>query len=392
MNTPSLDERFLLIEEQMAKANEEQALQSFAQCAFEDEKLTAVFIRYLLITAQREAAHKLMQSIEGRGGAWIDAARSMLALSYGDMTAGRKYASLAIAGGAEEGVIYDTLAQAMEAAGLYKQAVAYYAFALRTGEAQDAQLRVLSIISLLLQNGEFTAAQELLAGLPQEAGEDIALPLETMIACAKLDKEKAAALSARLDPENSLLDAAAALQAQMLLGGDKIAALAQEIAQLELPQTDILAADAFLTAADAPRAKALLDRAAADENADANRLISIGHRYQRMECWKEAAACFEKADNGSLPYKYHFLTAAERALCLEKSGSKRESAVLYRQILAGIRKAMLEGYTDTDLYLIQLRCHKALGEKEKMKELYEFACLIAADEETRQLLRKAIEN
>lgn len=389
MNTQSLDECFLLIEEQLAEGNETAALDTFKQRALEDEKLTAAFIRYLLITGEAEAANKLMTVVEEEQTAWLEAARCMLALAAGDAPAARRYASSAIAKGADEDVIYDTIAQAMESLGLYSQAVAYYALAQRS---DDSLVRILNIIRLLIQQGQFDQADAILTAIPEEDRADIALPLEVMLACAKQDKEKASELAAQLDAEDSILTAAAVLQTKLLCGETDLQPLAEELAQMELVNTDLLAADAFAQCGETERVKALLDRSAADENVGAQELIYIGHRYERIGCWKEALAVFEKADDGTLLRKYHYLIAAERALCLSELGRKSEALGMYRQLLADTRQAMLEGYTDTDLYLIQLRCHKALGNKEKMRELYEFACLIAADDETRQLLRRAVED
>ena len=367
----------------------EEAAAAWKTLAKAEAEQATVAIRVLLAIGQTQTAQAWLEAAKEDHSGWMEVSRCMLALAMGDMPAARKHGNLAISAGIEEALIFDIVGQAAESLAMYREALMFY---LRAQQGQKSDERLLRILALLIRTGETETVEKTLARIEAEKPEIDVRAIRVLLACIKGDKAAIEESAAKLDAEDdTLLTAYAKLQAGLALGYD-VSALLEVFREADATITDLWIADAYIRMNEMAKAEEMLDRVTAREPEanDGQHAFEMGRRYEMVGSLEKARAQFEKADTEGMPVKRALLTRLELAHCLIATGDKDKGMQMLSEINLAAMQALMQNPSETELYLVRLRCYVEMGKKQEARELADFMLRIAKDDEAREMIRSVV--
>ena len=367
----------------------EEAAAAWKTLAKAEAEQATVAIRVLLAIGQTQTAQAWLEAAKEDHSGWMEVSRCMLALATGDLPAARKHGNLAISAGIEEALIFDIVGQAAESLEMYREALMLY---LRAQRSQKSDERLLRILALLLRTGETDAVEQVLARMEAEKPEIDVRAIRVLLACIKGDTAAIEAGANLLDAQDdTLLTTYAKLQAGLALGHDVSAMLAL-LKEADATMTDLWIADAYIGKGSMAEAEEMLDRVAAREAeaVDAQHAFEMGRRYQLVGNPQKAKAQYEKADTETMSLKRALLTKLEIAHCLIAGGEKDKGMQMLGEINLAAMQALMQNPSETELYLVRLRCYVEMGKKHEARELADFMLTISKDDQTREMIRSVV--
>ncbi|MBR6570722.1 MAG: hypothetical protein IKK75_09760 [Clostridia bacterium] len=350
----------------------------------QDPMEAAAAIRFVLIDGNKQLAEDLLQAAP-EDQPWLDGARYMLNLAKGEMVAARKYASKAINGGVEPVVIFDFAAELMEQMDRFDEALRLYCSQLYRDPTES---RLLKVALLMLRTGRVEEADKLLNAIQDSLGSWDAAPLQVVSACLKGDRDAVEEKAALLDPkDDSVLNRMAQLQASLFLNQDVSEPL-DRLKELGAFHTDLWAADSLLNRSCPEEAVQVLDgivKREGDRLSDAARM-ELARRYFWANENKMTREQLDKVDATRLPPRRKQLLRLEAADCMRRMGEMAQAVQIYDELLAQSAEVLMQNPTETEQYLLRLRCYIGKGQKQKAMELAAFVKSISKDDITRQLI------